>query len=227
MVVLTLTLAAAGCSGDGGTSPEPIPPAALTPLNDTPANTMIRFEKAYAGEMVSAYAGLFTGDFRFTFSPSDPDLVSQYGLGWSTNNETDAARHLFAGFTNAYGAYVPGASVITLSLPGISFVDDPTKPDSGAWYRLATVPSVALEVSLPGGDGFTVTARQHFYLVRGDVAFLGTGQPGPADRWYIRRWDDKSGPLAPAALRPASWSAGPAASTATTWGSLKARYSGI
>ncbi len=225
---LMLACALAGCGDDSATAPIPQPtpdPLPLgTPLNDTPANTLIRLERAYENQVLASYLPLFTDDFYFEFSSqSDPGLVSQYGNNWGVDDESASTAHLFDGFTNEFGVYVPGAAGITMSLPGLQIVNDPDYPDSGAYYKVAIVPSISVSFDIPGADGFEVAAPHEFRLVRGDAAFLHSGQPADTTHWYVHRWSDKSpslgaratGPLAPARVLPAS---------AASFGAVKAMY---
>jgi hypothetical protein len=216
----------AGCGGNPFTPPIDdgggLPPN--TPLNDTPQNTLLRFEATYENQVIAEYEKLFTSNFRFTFSnQSDPELVTQYGNTWGKDDEVESTSHLFNGFTNELGEFQGPASAIALSLDGASFIDDPSRPDSAAFYKYVIVPSVNLNITIAGGEEFQISAPHDFYLVRGDVALLDPAQEARADRWYIYRWDDKSAPLAAGATRLATHDAsgGPAR---TTWGSLRARY---
>ncbi len=198
-----------------------------TPMNDSPSNTMIRFERTYENQVVDQYELLFASNFRFTFSnQSDPTLVNQYGNSWGKDDEVESTSHLFDGFTNELGTFVPGAAGITLSLPGAQIIADPfrpTDPDSSAYYKYVIVPSISLLLDVPGTQGYEIAAPHDFYLVRGDAAVLDAGQQATADRWYIWRWDDKSAALAAIAPRLQSLAVTdrPAA---ITWGNLKGSY---
>ena len=226
--LLALALAFTGCGGSDDAAPlEPGPISPLpagTPLNDTPRNTMIRFESAYEHQALTEYLALFTNDFSFRFSSqSDPVLVNQYGSTWGVSRDSASTLHLFDGFTNDVGSFLPGASDITLSLVAPQFLADPDRPDSAAYYSLVIVPTISLSLTIPGTDGFEIAAPHDFHLVRGDAAVLRAGQPADSTRWYIHRWTDKSaalmvripGPTAPANTIPARPS---------TWGSLKSMY---
>ena len=60
----------AGCSSNPFTPP-PDDGGGLpsnTPLNDTPQNTMLRFEATYERQVLPEYEKLFASNFRFTFS---------------------------------------------------------------------------------------------------------------------------------------------------------------
>jgi hypothetical protein len=83
--VLALAFAAilTGCSSNPFTPPIDdggggLPPD--TPLNDTPQNTMLRFEATYENQIIAEYEKLFASNFRFTFSSqTDDSLVQRYG----------------------------------------------------------------------------------------------------------------------------------------------------
>ena len=169
-LVLAVALGPFGCGSDSTTQP-PAPvvdPLAGVPLNDSPANTMIRFDAAYEKQAQSGYENLFTSDFQFLFSGiSDPALAAQYGTSWGNDEESESARNLFA-----------AASVIMLDgVAGAPVIADPDVPDSlTAYYKVVTVSSLALTIEIPGGDGFFVESPQDFYLVRGDRATLDASQ---------------------------------------------------
>jgi hypothetical protein len=120
---------------------------------------------------------------------------------------------------------VPGASDIQLSLAGAQFIDDPAKPDSGAYYKYVIVPTVTLDLVIPATDGFAIAAPQDFYLVRGDVAVLDPNQQATADRWYIWAWKDKSTLSAAVTPHLASLATG-GQPARMSWGTLKAGYAG-
>lgn len=228
-IALVLTaLASAGCGGSDDPAPlqpapvSPLPPG--TPLNDTPQNTLLRFESAYENQALGEYLALLSNDFSFRFSSqSDPALVSQFGSTWGVTRDSTSTRHLFDGFTSTIGDYRAGASAITLMLTGPQFLADPDRPDSATYYKLVIVPTIMLTLEIPGTDGFEIAAPHDFHLVRGDAAVLRAGQAADSTRWYIHRWTDKSsslvvrtpGPTAPAGVMPARES---------TWGSVKAAY---
>lgn len=228
LLALALTLSLAGCGEDKATAPvpqptpDPLPPG--TPLNDTPANTLIRLERAYENQVLDSYLALLTDDFRFEFSSqSDPTLVLQYGLNWGVDDESASTRHLYDGFTNEEGSYMPGAAGITMSLPGPQIINDPDYPDSAVYYKLVVVPAMSVLIDIQGNGSYEIAAPQDIRLVRGDAAFLHSGQPADTTRWYVRRWTDKATSLgarpperlAPAGVLPAS---------SATLGFIKAMY---
>jgi hypothetical protein len=219
-LALSMVVAAVGCSKS---STEPIPPP-VDAQNSTPQGAMLRFEKAYELKVLAAYADLFTADFRFAFSSdADPDLVSQFGDTWGKSNEIQSTNHLFDGFTNTVGQFVAPASLIALTLNGPQIFADPDYPDSAAFYKYVVVPSIRLDLEVPGTDGFTIQAPHDFYLVRGDAAVLDSSQPADSVHWYIRRWVDKS-PAFPGAVRPGTEPARFNAAIPATWGQVKATY---
>jgi len=220
LFALLLVALVTGCSSNPfNPPPDDVPPGLgpEVPINDTPQNLMLRFEAAYEKKVPVEYEKLLTSNFRFTFSnQSDPTLVATYGNNWGKDDEVESTQHLFQGFTNENGEFQGAASAIALSLDGASFIDDPSRPDSGAYYKYVIVPSVSLTITIAGAEERIdeISARQDFYLVRGDIARIGPGQESRADRWYIHRWDDK-------AIAPGD---APADSQSTTWGRLKHRY---
>jgi hypothetical protein len=218
----------AGCSSNPFTPPIDdgggLPPN--TPLNDSPQNTMLRFVATFKNLVKADYEKLFTSDFRFSFSSrSDPDLATEYGDSWGKDDEIESTGHLFEGFTDQDGEFQEPATSITLTLDGATYIPDPTKPDSGAYYMKVIVPAVNLNIVLSNGDEFQILAPHDFYLVRGDIAQLDEVQEARDDRWYIWKWEDGSAPLAAGAPRLATHDAdgGPIHSS---WGLLKGIYAG-
>ena len=219
-IFLALTLA--GC-GDEAPSAPPIGPG--DPVMETPAQAMARFEQAYESQVLTAYAAMLTADFSYRFSANaDPNLVVQYGTSWGRARDSSSTSHLFDGFTNQYGEYVPSANTITLSLAGMRVEADPEHADSTRHYALADSALVTLVIDLEGGLGTYQVASYHsFRLVRGDAARLGAAQAADSTRWFLRRQDDLAEPLGLRAPRPTD-PARTHSATATTWGAIKAQY---
>lgn len=89
---------------------------------------------------------------------------------------------------------------------------------------IADSAQVALVITLPSGLGeYEVSGMHSYSFVGGDAAHLGAGQATDSTRWFIRRWDDLTSPvalraggrMAPARVLPAQ---------NTTWGAVKAQY---
>jgi hypothetical protein len=220
---------AAGCGSnpfdpnDGGQED----PLGDVPQNDTPANTLARFNGTYTRQVIGEYEKLFTTDFRFTFSSeSDPTLVSLYGNSWGKDDEVESTRHLFLGFTDDSLVFQAPAVQITMDIPFTQELDDPDHPDSTEHYRLLKVPRLILNLKLSDNQEFVVDQPQDFYLVRGDAALLDGSQSAVANRWYIRRWDDLSRPIArPGPIQTASTTPVTLFDTgSTSWGLPKDLY---
>ena len=202
-----------------------------TPINDSPQNLMIRFEKSYEFQDLPNYQKLLTSDFRYTFSQqADPNLVNLYP-NWGFDDEVESTKHLFEGFVNSTGQTVPAASKIEMTLTSIQYGQDFTHSDSGSYYQKVVVPSVEMTIEVPPAPGSTDPtiyqigngARHEFYIVRGDAAVLSEGQEARSDRWYIRRWDDLSpSPTGAALVRLAGLN--DVQRVAVTWGKLKGAY---
>jgi hypothetical protein len=194
-----------------------------TPVNDSPQNLMIRFEKSYEFQDLPTYEGLLTSDFRYTFSAaSDPNLVSQYP-NWGRDDEVESTKHLFEGFTNNELKFIPAATQIDMTLNGVQYNQpDFEHSDSTGFYQRIVVTIVDMSIKVPDPQGeleYKINARHEFYIVRGDVAVLSAGQEASPNRWYIRRWDDLSPPPPAAIARLSSINA--TAVTPATWGRVK------
>jgi hypothetical protein len=203
-----------------------------TPLNDTPQNTMIRFQHAYEDMDGTEYPRLFTADFRFMFSgETDPLLVQKYGTNWGKDDETSSAEHLFDGFVDEMGQSQPAAIDIQMTLNPNNPVDDGAHsgpPDSTAFYKTLIVPNLHLEIQTPTSPEpttYVIDGRYQFWLVRGDAAVLSPGQEARTDRWYIYRWEDQTATPAPGTVRTqASGDFGRVVSQVSTWGGTKDQY---
>ena len=216
--VLACLVLLAGCGGDDDNNPVvPQPEAGLppnTPQATTPVNLLARFEATYEYRHKVEFGKLLTADYRFAFSSqSDPELVAMYGDTWDQAKELASLGHLIAGFTSEQGDYRPAASEISFTFEGVSVIGDPDHADSTDHYRLAVIPRILGHVSFADGMEFVVDAPHDLYLVRGDAAVLASGQNASADRWYVRRWEDRSPALV--GLLPAS---------PVTIGGIKAAY---
>jgi len=194
-----------------------------TPVNDSPQNLMIRFEKSYEFQDLPTYSKLLTSDFRYTFSlASDPTLVDRYP-NWGLDDEVESTKHLFEGFTNSSGDPVSAASRIDMTLTGVQYGSDFTHADSASHYQKVVVTSVDMTIEVPGvpePTTYRISARHEFYIVRGDAAVLDEGQEARTDRWYIRKWDDLSTNTA-AVSRLASINGQAMKMSPATWGAVK------
>jgi hypothetical protein len=177
------------------------PPPIVLPDATSPTELMERFRLVYQQQLEPEYAALLTSDFRYRFSfDSDPLLVAQYGENWGKDAEVESATHLFDGFVSGTsGKFEPGATNISMALNAEQVFDDPAHPDSVEWYRRVVVTRVIMSIELaatPDPQVLDIDARHEFYVVRGDAAVLDPAQEPRPDRWYIRRWEDLSTPLA-------------------------------
>ena len=232
LVVLTGLVGgiAAGCGGSDSktTAPnvvtDPLP--ASTVLNDTPTHTMSRLQATLNYQSNPSYAALLTSDFRFHFSSgTDPTLVAQWGDTWGEMDDSLSMAHLFHGFTNMGGMYMPGVTSMICIFSAMTDAGDPDYPDSAVFYRIIHVANMSAMMDMPmdGGMTYSISSAPDICLVRGDVARLRPGQPASADRWYVRRWDDLSSLASPVGVYSRI---GPVTNPAKamTLGSIKARY---
>jgi hypothetical protein len=207
-----------------GCSTEPEQPPRKKPVILGPAETVNRLIQVYEQKNTTEYAKLFTGDFLFEFSQAtDPDLANEYASGWSCEDETIAALHLFQGGVNSNGEFMPAAQTIDLDLIQKVPLDDNSGIRDPAKYKVLFTP-VTLTVQLPPSqedpEGRTIVvggadpAVHRFFLVRGDAAdSLAANQPADSSHWYCYRWRDESSSLqAPGEYREVE---------STTWGRVK------
>jgi len=219
---LLFVLCVSGCAfNPPGEPPIPTPPL---PEPDSPQNLMLRFEGVYELQSAVNYEALLTSDFRYTFSlASDPTLFNQYP-NWGRDDEVEATRHLFEGFTTTTGENLPAASRIDMTLTGLQFGPDYTHPDSAEHYMKVVVTSVDMDIEVPTRPeptSYRVSGRHEFYIVRGDAAVLDPGQTARSDRWYLRRWDDLT-PGVAAPVPQADIVIGAPRRVSASWGGVKA-----
>jgi hypothetical protein len=216
-----ILLLLAGCSSDPA-QPKVTPPPPLV-ANDTPAHAIERLISAYEKKNESAFAGMFTGDYRYEFSNStDPSLVTTYSAGWLKTDEAASSSHLFSGYTPSGGATLYSASTISITLAVTTPTDDNSSGADPVTHKiLATRVDGQIVVPQPGSDATTYVIENNynvFYIVRGDSAVgLDSSQPATAQHWYVYRWTDLTGSASPSL-------AARSATLRHTWGSLKAIY---
>ena len=183
-------------------------PCLVRSAPDSPLGLVRRFEQAYECGDLTAYAQLFTTDFRFF--TEDPGIRAQYPGGMTREDEIDAARHLFFGNTKQGGEHVPLAVRIDLRFDSLAVVDDPESPGSPWRYRMVIAFGVSLVIDVGGrADLVSFGERNEFYVVRGEAADLGPAQAPDADHWYFRKWIER------VTLMP---------SHSATWGPIRAIY---
>jgi hypothetical protein len=164
------------------------------PAPDSPIGAIRRLAWAYENKRLEEYGRLFTADFRFHFS--DPDLIDIYPEGWCREDELASAQHLFEGFVNPEGRYLPAAESIELTMadPEESAV---ISGQASRAHRRVLVPSVRLVVRLPGGALIADRQPHEFWLVRGDEAALGEGRAACLECWYVYKWVESPAEIAP------------------------------
>jgi hypothetical protein len=209
-----------GCgSDDGPTAPGPGAPSDTFPPATSPSGAANRLFSTYQAENALSYGLTLTTDFRFHFSAeSDPQLVSKYGDSWGHELEVTSASHLFTGFTNDSLEFQVPAIQVTVDVPFMQEVADPTHPDSTVHYRRIALPRVMVNIVLSDSRDFVVDQPADVYVVRGDAARLAPGQSPDSTRWYVRQLDDLSSAIVvtrDSRLKPAN---------PTTWGSIRDSY---
>jgi hypothetical protein len=182
-----VSIAATGCGGDS----DPVRPETQLILNDTPANAVARFQAAYEQKRIAEFRGMLTTDFVFTFSSqADPTLVALFPDGWSAEDESLSAQHLFQGFTDGSGHRQPAASSIDLRYSPATPVPDAASSDPAKYTVLLAQFDATIVV--PPGPGQTEPTtyrisdnRHRLFFVRGDAAQLDAGQLADSTRWYL------------------------------------------
>jgi hypothetical protein len=191
--------------------------------NDTPPGAMARLVQSYQAKSDTAYAGMFTGDFHYSFSTvTDPTLAIMYSGGWFKSDEAASSTHLFHGYTPPGGATLSAASSIVIQLANGTPADDNSPGVDPTTHKiLSTRVDGSITVPQPGSAPLTYVLSNNlnvFYLVRGDVAAgLDSTQPADSNHWYVYRWDDLTGSQAQESGRRAR-------SQTLTWGRIKALY---
>lgn len=196
------------------------------PSPDSPAGVLRLFEWSYNHLDISAQHELFSGDFRFYFSPTDSAGVPYRTTPWTRDDELISATRLFEGGN----VVLPPASTIQLTFDRNFIVDpSPTVSDpEGAWHKSIRT-QVVLNIMTADGSLLYVSGSATFYMVRGDAAVIPDelkhrGVGSDPNRWYIHCWDDETASGAvPARARWARDARG-APARSLTWGTIKAHY---
>lgn len=166
-------------SADAARTPPARPEVRARMVPNTPRAAIRGFADAYEAGSSEQVAALLSADYRFHFSAGDR-AGEGYLNGFDREHELKAVAGLFGRL---------GAMRIRIAVGGMEEGADPEHPDSLSHYRVVVARRFAFDMR---GDSGQVTqslpADQIFYMVRGDVAQRVDGQPGGADRWYIRRW---------------------------------------
>src|SRR5262249_34351262 len=141
----------------------------------------------------SDLGALLAADYRFHSSHSQHDStrsasVGRYVDGLGRADELKATGNLFDGVKRNGLIVMPGARSIAVTLDGISEAADPEHRDSTGVYGIVAVRQFLLRAVMGGENVVTPPSLHVFHLVRGDAAVREPGQPGGADRWYLRRW---------------------------------------
>jgi hypothetical protein len=213
-----------GCAGEVTE-----PPAGTTPLNDTPKNTVRRFESFFERKDSGELHSLLTSDYTFEFSPTvDGSLCIKYSDGWSKEDESLCMRHMFYGGSTNHGWQLRHAERILLELSNYSTAPEPGK-DGNKFQTVVVTASLRIELSRCSQTGERIVMelegppyvhRHRFYLVRGDAAVLAEGQPADANHWYIWKWCDETTREQAAVSGTSAAAAGDVMITGS-WGSLK------
>lgn len=164
-----------------------VSPAASRTAPVTPRAAIRCFAEAYESRSVEQLGALFSADYRFHFSSGDR-AGAGYLRGADRDFELRAANGIFKG-VHTKDVDRPGVQRIGVSVGGMEEGADPEHPDSLSHYRVVVVHRLAFKIQVTDDEINEALAADHvFHLVRGDVAQRVEGQPGGADRWYIRRW---------------------------------------
>jgi hypothetical protein len=219
---LGLVLLAAGCGDDDGpTGPDSgAPPDTYVVASDAFFATERMFQ-TYAAQDVYWYDRTLARNYRFIFANADPTLQAVWDSSWTITVEDTTARHVFDGFDFA-GTWRPGADRIETIFGGLQLGIDPAHQDSTNHYQRVRVLGYELHVVLPDGTTYQVVLDLNVYVVRGDVAILGSGQPADSRRWYVRRVVENAEPPAPPRSGADRTSAD---AVPITWGGLRGLYS--
>lgn len=160
------------------------------PRPNSPTGLMNLFRWCWENRSITEYEDLFTEDFRFVFS--DIEAVDNPPI--LRDEEIAIARRIFVDG----GASEPRAKRIEMTFVNQPLIPIPdTRPDRpDPWYKLVQT-RVRLTVELAEPTPIQIDGDVNFFLVRGDSAQIPLElqprlKPDPG-RWYIQRWEDKTG----------------------------------
>ena len=133
---------------------------------------------------------------------TDTTSRKHYPSGWSRGEEIDSARKLFEGYEDGSGRTLARAERVTIEIAPFDVVPDSTVRDTLRQYRVVRVPYFRLAVSTESDLYRTGWGPCDLYVVRGDAASLGPGQPALSTRWYLRKCVEKLAPTRKPVTRP-------------------------
>lgn len=187
-------LACLACISCASETVKPQPKQPELAANDTPRHAIQRFIGAYEQRKAAEFKDMLTEDFAFEFSNStDPDLVTKYAAGWFKSDEDTAALHLFQGYTPQGQPHTPAASSINIDFASTTAVDDNSPGVDPVTHKFVAT-RVDGQIVIPTSPDPTSALIENnynvFYLVRGDLAVLGSGQAADSLHWYVHHWKD-------------------------------------
>jgi hypothetical protein len=186
-LVLAVSLFIAAC---GKRSASPVAPAAVTPGDATPSETLRRLEWSMNHNDLDVYLTLFTEDFVFVFSALDPYGDAYRGDLWTRADEMISADHLFRTGTVSY----PPASHLSVMFDkNLRVSADPRPGKDPRWHKVIRT-TVVMTVVTPQQQIF-ITGFAGFNFVRGDSAqvppeVVAIGFAPDSTHWFIDRWED-------------------------------------
>ena len=166
-------------AADAARAPRTRPDVRARVVPSTPRGAIRGFAAAYEEGSSERVAALLSADYRFHFSAGD-----RAGEGYLNGFDREHELEAVAGFFGRLGGMR-----VRVTVGGLEEGADPEHPDSLSHYRVVVARRFAFDMRDDSGQVTESLPAEHiFYLVRGDVAQRVDGQPGGADRWYIRRW---------------------------------------
>lgn len=164
------------------------------------ACAVLRMLWCYAQRDLDGFTSCLAPDFRYV--SDDPDFMADAPQGFTVEDETSSAAHLFAGVVK-HGRRLPAADQIRVAISSVEATPLGSGDSAAAGALRVTATGVTLSIAFEDGSSMgTVTARNEFVVVP-----LGDGL---RRHWYVSRWEEHATVTATPATSPASATAAPA-----------------
>ena len=155
------------------------------PTADTPEGAVRRLLTAYCNRDLDGYAALLAQ--RFLFTSFDSERRPPHRVDRRREDEVVSAAHLFHGFIDSSGVWIPGAVAIDVTIGNLRtlLLRRPESP-----YRAVVLAdSVKLSVRRRDGSGFETSFQRYFFIVvRAESSGVAADQLADPGRWIVLRW---------------------------------------
>ncbi len=180
---LALLPVLAGCGRNS-----PAAPAAIAPLDMSPAGIVRLYEHGMSNRNPTRLDSLFTEDYRFYFAVGDSAGLSD--PLWLQRDEAASNYAMLHGTPS-----VTPLQRVDLFFDRNLFAVPDARPGRNPRFHKTIRTTMSLRAEPGDGSVYEITGFLFFYLVRGDSAQILPGHGAPdSTRWWIQRLDDETIP---------------------------------